>query len=100
MYQGEVVVRQLGNVACYSSVDVAWVAVVFKVFVIGEDCGGEWGAEEEVAVVGETSIYGEEFTVVDVVVSLCLVEGLGVETHCYMLSSFVLLGEDGSRGKC
>jgi hypothetical protein len=85
---------------CHSSVDVAWVAVIFKVFVIGKNCDGKWGAEKEEVVVSETSVYGEEFTIMDVVVLFCLIEGLGVETHCYMFSSFILLGKDGSCGKC
>jgi hypothetical protein len=41
MYQGKVVVCQLRDVSCYSSIDVAWVAVVLKVLVVCEDHGGE-----------------------------------------------------------
>lgn len=34
MFEGEVVVCQVGEVACNATVDVVWVAVVFEVFVI------------------------------------------------------------------
>jgi hypothetical protein len=41
MNQGEIVVCQLRDVLCYSSIDVAWVAIVFEVLVISEDSDGE-----------------------------------------------------------
>jgi hypothetical protein len=79
---------------------VARVPIVFKVLMICENCDGERGAEKEVAMVSEASVYSEEFTIVDVIVLFCLIEGFGVETYCCMFPSFVFLGKDGSCGKC
>jgi hypothetical protein len=43
MKQGEVVVSQLWDISCYSSIDVVWVTVVFEVFVVSKDHNGERG---------------------------------------------------------
>ena len=41
----------------------------------------------------------EEFSVVDVIISLCLIEGTRYTPDGSKSSSFVLLREDGSRGE-
>jgi len=39
----EVVICQFREVAGYASVDVLWVMIILKIFVVGEDDNGVWG---------------------------------------------------------
>jgi hypothetical protein len=48
----EIVVSKLLDIACYSSVDMAWLFVVFQVLVVSEDCDRERRTQEKVAVIG------------------------------------------------
>jgi len=40
----EVVICQFREVAGYASVDVLWVAIILKIFVVSKDDNGVWGA--------------------------------------------------------
>ena len=76
MNKGEVVVGEAGDVACNTSVNVLWVTVVFKVFVVSIHSDGSLGSHEEMSPVGETLYDSQEFTVVDIIVLFCFGESL------------------------
>ena len=51
------------------------------------------------SVLGETMVDGEEFSVMDVVISFGFVECLGMEAHGNVLFLVILLGKDPSHGE-
>jgi hypothetical protein len=57
------------------AVNVAWVVIIFQIFVISEYSSGEWGAEK-VTVVSEASEYSQEFVIMDIIGPFCFIESL------------------------
>jgi len=51
------------------------------------------------SVLGETAIDGQEFSIVNVIVSFGIIEGLRMKAYCDMFAPIILLREDGSCGK-
>ena len=56
--KGEVVVCEAGNIACNTSVDVLWMAIVFEVLVVSVYSNGGLGSHKEVSPVGEAPYDG------------------------------------------
>ncbi len=97
----DVVVRQAQEVTGNASVDSLWVSPVLEVVVVREDDDWVGAPDEEVSPVFEASNNGQEFSVVDVIVSFGGVECLGVVPHwSFSPSSFMFLVQYCSGGEC
>ncbi len=98
----DVVVRQAQEVAGDAPVDSLWVSPVLEVVMVREDDNWVGAPNEEVSPVFKASDDGQEFSVIDVIVSFGGIECLGVVSHrSFSPCSFVLLVQycpGGERG--
>ncbi len=82
----DVVVCQVQEVTGDASVDSLRVSPVLEVIVVCEDDNWVGASDEEVSPVFEASDDGQEFSVIDVVVSFSGIECLGMVSHRSFLS--------------
>ncbi len=102
VFQVDIVVCQSQEVAGDAPVDSLRMSPVLEVVVVREDDYRVGTSYEKVSPVFEASDDGQEFSVIDVVVSFGRVEGLGVVSHrSFSFRSFVFLVQycpGGERG--
>jgi hypothetical protein len=94
-----IVISEAGDVMCDVSVDTLGIAVILQIFMVCEDCDWVCGVCKEVSPGFQAVDYSEEFSVVDVIVSLSVRKSLGVEADCAQFTPDVCLGEYCSRGE-
>ncbi len=101
VFQVDVIIRQSSEVAGNAPVDSLWVSPVLEVVVVRKDDYRVGASHEEVSPVFEASDDGQEFSVIDVIVSFGGVERLGVVSYqSFSLRSFVFLVQYCSSGEC